>query len=74
MKNYKLTNKELEVLQNIANGMTTKEVAQNLFMSSETVKTHRSKLLQKLDARNACQLGVIAMRNNLIDRQVSLSF
>ncbi len=51
-----LSSREKEVLDLIINEYTTLEIANILFVSSETVKTHRQNLLNKLNARNAAGL------------------
>jgi len=55
-----ITKRELEILQLIAQGMSNREIAEKLFVSENTVKTHSSRLLDKLNARRrtqAVQLG-----------------
>jgi DNA-binding NarL/FixJ family response regulator len=51
-----LSNREKEILENIANGCTTKEIADKIFRDTETVKTYRRNLLIKLDAKNTAEL------------------
>lgn len=48
-----LTKREKEVLRYIANEMSSKEIANELFISEKTVEVHRSNLMLKLDAKNA---------------------
>ena len=43
-----LTYRELEIAQLIANGMTTKDIAGKLFLSADTIKTHRKNIIKKL--------------------------
>ena len=57
-----LTKREKEVLQLLIDGNTCKEVAQLLFVSFETVKTHRRNLYYKLDVRTGVQLGAMGAR------------
>lgn len=50
-----LTPRELEILGLIAQGLSTREMAERLFVSENTVKTHTSRVLDKLDARRRTQ-------------------
>ena len=55
-----ITKRELEILGLIANGLSNREIAERLFVSENTVKTHSSRLFDKLNARRrtqAVQLG-----------------
>ncbi len=54
----KISGREKEVLKCLAEGMTTHQTARKLYLSYETIKTHRSNLLNKFDAKNAFQLGL----------------
>ncbi len=55
-----LTEREMEVLVTVARGFSNAEIAAELFMSHATAKTHVSRLLTKLDARDRAQLVMIA--------------
>jgi DNA-binding CsgD family transcriptional regulator len=50
-----LTPRELEILQAIADGLSTREIAEKLFVSENTVKTHSSRLFEKLSVRRRTQ-------------------
>jgi DNA-binding NarL/FixJ family response regulator len=63
---FKLTRREIEVLKLIAEGLTNQEIADKLFISFQTVDSHRKNLFKKLDARNRASLINIAMQNGLI--------
>ncbi|MDX6558167.1 MAG: hypothetical protein QOF72_1216 [Blastocatellia bacterium] len=55
-----ITRRELEILELIAGGLSNREIAEKLFVSENTVKTHSSRLFDKLSARRrtqAVQLG-----------------
>lgn len=61
-----LTRREKEVLALIAEGYTNSEVAEKLFVSTNTVDTHRKNLLTKFDTRNTASLVKLAMEQGLI--------
>lgn len=61
-----LTNRELEVLVQVANGMFNKEIATNLNISERTVKNHISNIFKKIDVSDRTQAAVFAIRNNII--------
>ncbi len=61
-----LTAREREVLLLVAQGNSNQEIAESLFMSPATAKTHVSRLLTKLDARDRVQLVVMAYETGLV--------
>lgn len=50
-----ITRRELEILELIASGLSNREIAEKLFVSENTVKTHSSRLFEKLTARRRTQ-------------------
>mgnify|MGYP003859662457 CR=1 FL=1 len=64
--NEKLSGREMEVLNCIANGHTTQEIGEKLYISKNTVETHRKNLLYKLQAKNTAELVNNAYRRGLI--------
>ncbi|MCH7411034.1 response regulator transcription factor [Belliella sp. DSM 111904] len=62
----KLSEREFEVLESIASGLTTNEIADKLFISKNTVETHRKNLLYKLGAKNTAELIKNAYKKRLI--------
>ncbi len=62
-----LTAREREVIRLIALGRNNREIAQDLFISEKTVKTHVSNLLGKLNLEHRTQLAVYAIKNNLVE-------
>lgn len=61
-----LSNKEKEVLGLISEGLTTKEIAAKLFVSTRTIETHRANVLKKLEVKNTAELIKKATQINLI--------
>ncbi len=64
-----LTGRELEVLRLVARGRSNREIAQELFISEKTVKTHVSNILGKLHLEQRTQLVVYAIKNKLVEAQ-----
>jgi two-component system response regulator EvgA len=60
-----LSDRELTVLQNLANGKNNMEIAEQLFISHKTVSTYKSRLMEKLNTRRMVDLIDIARRNEL---------
>ena len=61
-----ITKREEEVLQLIADGLSTQEVAERLYISLKTVKNHLASIYQKLDSRDRTQAVVRAVRMGII--------
>jgi len=61
-----LTAREKDVLAQLIKGESNKEIAQSLFISTTTVKTHVSNILHKLDVKDRTQAVIKAMEENLI--------
>ncbi|MEJ7558724.1 MAG: response regulator transcription factor [Pedobacter sp.] len=61
-----LSKRELEVLQLMEDGLSNLQIAERLFISLNTVKTHSSKIFQKLDVQRRTQAVEIARRLNII--------
>jgi DNA-binding NarL/FixJ family response regulator len=60
-----LSNREREVLQLIAEGKSTKQIALHLHISAKTVETHRQNIMNKLDIRSVAELTKYAIRKGL---------
>ncbi|MCX6180813.1 MAG: response regulator transcription factor [Bacteroidetes bacterium] len=61
-----LTSREIEILKEIAKGLTNKEIGDKLFISDRTVNAHRTNIMAKLQAKNAVELVVKAMEMKII--------
>lgn len=61
-----ITRRELEILQAIASGLSNREIAAKLFVSENTVKTHSSRLFDKLAAKRRTQAVQVAKELGLI--------
>lgn len=62
-----LTKREKEILVLVTEGLTNAEIADKLFISIDTVDTHRKNLYNKLGVKNTATLIRYALKNNLID-------
>jgi len=64
---FKLTNREIEVLNLVAQGMSNSEIADKLFISKRTVDGHKANLIQKTGSKNIVELLVYAIKNNIVE-------
>lgn len=62
-----LSEREMDVLFGICQGLSTQEIADKLFLSKRTVDTHRANILEKTGSNNTASLVVYAIKNNLIE-------
>jgi len=65
----KLTDRELQVLKLVAQGMSNREVAEQLFISENTVKNHVRNILEKLHLHSRMEAVVYAVREKILDIQ-----
>lgn len=66
-----LTPRQRQILQMIAEGQGTRQIAERLFLSVKTVETHRAQLMQRLDIHDVPGLVRFAMRNGLLPPESS---
>ena len=66
LKGLGITKRELEILELIAQGLSNREIAEKLFVSENTVKTHSSRLFDKLSARRRTQAVQMGKEMGLI--------
>lgn len=62
-----LTEREIEILKLITQGLTNKEIGEQLFISHRTVDTHRTNLMKKLELNNIAGLIRFAIKNGFVD-------
>ncbi len=65
-RKYGLTRREMEVLRYIAQVMSNKEIAQQLFISDQTVSVHRKNIMRKLKVNSTAGVVKIALENHLV--------
>jgi DNA-binding NarL/FixJ family response regulator len=63
---YNLSEREIEIVQLITEGLSYKEIAEKLFISPRTVEAHRNHILEKLNLKNVTELVRFALKNHLI--------
>ncbi|MBK8609404.1 MAG: response regulator transcription factor [Chitinophagaceae bacterium] len=61
-----LSDREMEIVQWLCDGITTREIGEKLFISSRTVESHKNNILQKLGLKNTIELVKYAIRKNWI--------
>jgi two-component system NarL family response regulator len=63
----RLTDRELEVLKLVAQGLNNREIAKQLFISENTVKNHVRNILEKLQLHSRMEAVMYAVREKLLD-------
>jgi DNA-binding NarL/FixJ family response regulator len=66
-KYEELTERELEVLVMVCNGLTNNEIAEKLFISPKTVEVHKSNIFRKTKVKNSAQLVIYAIKRGFIE-------
>ncbi|PLX11799.1 MAG: DNA-binding response regulator [Marinilabiliales bacterium] len=66
-QNVQLTKRESEILKLFAEGLTNKEIADQLYISIRTVESHKNHIMQKLEFKSTVELVKYAIKNRLID-------
>ncbi|MBE6857468.1 MAG: response regulator transcription factor [Ruminococcus sp.] len=65
-QNIPLTDRELDIIRLIAEGMDNKEISSTLYLAEGTVRNNISKMLEKLSLKDRTQLAVYAIKNNIV--------
>lgn len=61
-----LSEREIEVIKLISDGLSNKEIAEKIFLSTHTVNTHRKNIMNKLGIKNTAGIVIYAFRENII--------
>jgi DNA-binding NarL/FixJ family response regulator len=64
---YELTKREKELMQMIANGYTSSDMAEKLFLSTNTIESHRRNIFKKLQTGNIAEAIAYCFRNKIIE-------
>jgi DNA-binding NarL/FixJ family response regulator len=67
LENKVLTQREIEILKLAAVGLTNKEIADKLFISTKTVDCHKNNIVQKLKLKNTAEMVLYAVKNKIIE-------
>lgn len=65
--NAQLTAREMQVLRHVAKGQSNREIAEELYISENTVKNHIRNMLEKLQMKSRMEAAMYAVRRNLLD-------
>ena len=58
--------KEIKIIEFIANGLTNKEISEEIFLSEGTVKNNITNILSKLELRDRTQIAIFAFKNGIV--------
>lgn len=65
-RNFSLTNREIDVIKGISEGLSNKEISERLYVTQGTVKNYITEILSKLQLRDRTQIAIFAFKNNII--------
>lgn len=63
---YNLSEREIDIIRLVTEGLTSKNIADKLFISEHTVKTHRKNIFRKMGISSVSQLATLAINNKLL--------
>lgn len=66
LKEYSLSEREIEIIRKLGDGLTSSQIGDALFISEHTVKTHRKNILKKLNLHSSSELIQYALNNGII--------
>jgi DNA-binding NarL/FixJ family response regulator len=65
---HELTERERQILEGLASGLSNREIGQNLFLSEKTVKHYITNILQKLQVRNRVEAALLAQKSGGLEK------
>ena len=66
IERYRLSEKEINIIEGIARGLSDKEIAEELFLSEGTIKNNITSILSKLELRDRTQIAIFAFKNGIM--------
>ncbi|GAA0822526.1 response regulator transcription factor [Clostridium tertium] len=66
IKKYDFSDKELQIIKYIAEGLTNKEISEKLYLSEGTIKNNITNILAKLNLRDRTQIAIFAFKNRIV--------
>lgn len=66
VKQYKLSEREIDIIKALAEGLSSSQISEKMFLSIHTVKTHRKNILKKLDLHNSSELVQYSLNKGII--------
>lgn len=72
-KGLSITEREADIIRHIAEGLSNKQIADKLYLSTHTVNTHRKNIMSKLGINNTAGIVMYAVKNNLLEHNSLLS-
>lgn len=66
IEKFELLEKEIKIIELIANGLTNKEISEEVFLSEGTVKNNITNILSKLELRDRTQIAIFAFKNGIV--------
>ncbi|TAH40008.1 MAG: PAS domain-containing protein [Bacteroidetes bacterium] len=70
VNNYHLSNRELEILSHIVEGLSSKEISEKIHITMNTVNMHRKQIMKKMNARNLAEMVKKCFENGLFSRKI----
>lgn len=63
---YQLTQREIEIIKEVSQGLSNKEISEKLYLTEGTIKNHITEILSKLSLRDRTQIAIFAFKNSIV--------